>query len=66
LRQQKHRGIILCQDEVCYVGGKEEVAATKAMMMAATTAVGMLSRWRLQEQALDGAIRVGGGRRRMR
>jgi hypothetical protein len=40
-------------------GGEEEVAATKAMTMAA----GMSSSWRLREQVLDGAMRAGGGRR---
>ncbi len=40
-------------------GGDEEVALTKATTMAA----GMLSSWRSREQALDGAMRAGGGRR---
>ena len=40
-------------------GGEEEDASTKATTMAA----GMSSSWRLQEQALDGAMRAGGGRR---
>ncbi len=38
-------------------GGEEEVGATKAMMMV----VGMLLSWRLRKQALDGAMRAGGG-----
>jgi hypothetical protein len=46
---------------------EEEVEATKATMMAAITAVRMLLHWRIQEQVLDGAMRVGGeeGRRIM-